>query len=94
LNNTLIDNSTDSLKMIRILKECFNNDNFNEIISAKGNEYLNIDDHHILINEDAKTHKFTVEIDDNWGKKHFETPEQAKAAAFKGIEYYKEKGEW
>ena len=63
-------------------------------ISAKGNEYLKIDNHHILILEDRKTHKFSVKIDDNWGKKHFETPEQAKNAAFKGIEYYKDKGEW
>ena len=63
-------------------------------ISAKGNEYLKIDNHHILILEDSKTHKFSVKIDDNWGKKHFDTPEQAKTAAFKGIEYYKNRGEW
>lgn len=63
-------------------------------ISAKGNEYLNIDDHHILIIENKQSHKFTVKIDEKWGKRHFDTLEQAKAAAFEGIEYYKVKGEW
>ena len=63
-------------------------------ISAKGNQYLNIDGHHVLIMEDRLTHKFVVKIDDNWGNKYFDTPEQAKTAAFKGIEYYKEKGKW
>ncbi len=63
-------------------------------ISAKWNEYLKINNHHILINENSKTYKFTVKIDDNWDKRHFDTPEQAKAAAFKGIEYYKDNGVW
>ncbi len=63
-------------------------------ISAKGNQYLNIDGHHILIMENRLTHKFIVKIDDNWGHKYFDTPEQAKTAAFKGIEFYKEKGKW
>lgn len=34
-------------------------------ISAKGNQYLNIDGHHILIMENRLTHKFIVKIDDN-----------------------------
>lgn len=63
-------------------------------ISAKGNVYIKIDDHHILIREDNKTHKFIVKIDDKWGNKHFDSLEQAKIAAFKGIEYYKDKGVW
>jgi len=63
-------------------------------ISTKGNEYLNIDEHHILVSKDSKTHKYTVKIDDKWGNKRFDTPKQAKIAAFKGIEYYKNKGEW
>jgi hypothetical protein len=36
--------------------------------SAKRNEFLKIDGHHILIMEDHLTHKFAVKIDDNWGK--------------------------
>jgi hypothetical protein len=40
-------------------------------ISAKGNEYINVDNHNILIKEDSTTHKFTVKIDDTWGKKAF-----------------------
>ncbi len=63
-------------------------------ISAKGNEYINVDNHNIIIKEDSTTHKFTVKIDDTWGKKHFDTSELAKIAAFKGIEYFKEKGDW
>lgn len=63
-------------------------------ISDKGNEYLNIGDHHILIREDKQSHIFTVKIDDIWGQKQFKTSEQAKTAAFKGIEYYKAKDEW
>ncbi len=63
-------------------------------ISAKGNEYLKIGNHYILIYKDRNTHKFTVKIDDKWGKKLFDAIEQAKVAAFKGVEYYKDKGEW
>jgi len=36
MNNTLIDNSTDALKLIRIVEECIDNDNFNEIMIATG----------------------------------------------------------
>ena len=60
----------------------------------KGNLFINYDRHHLLIYTDDKTEKYRLKIDNIFGKKTFETIEQAKMAAFKGVEYLKEKGKW
>lgn len=62
--------------------------------SIKGNRYLKIDGHFITIFRDKKTNKYKVCIDSTFGKKEFNTLEEAKNAAFKGIEYFKDKDEW
>ncbi len=63
-------------------------------ISQNGNHYLNYREHHILIYQDKKTLKFKIKIDDTFGNKQFDELNKAKIAAFNGIEYFKEKGEW
>jgi len=62
--------------------------------SKNGNQYLKKDGHFLLIYHDKKTNQYKCAIDDNWGKKLFETLSQAKAAIFNGIEYFKAKNEW
>jgi len=47
-----------------------------------------------LIYRDKKTMKYKSAIDEIWGKKSFDTLQQAKAALFNGIEYFKDKGDW
>lgn len=63
-------------------------------ISAKGNSYLNIENHNIVIFKDKFSEKFKVKIDETIGCKFFDDIEEAKIASFNGIEYYKEQGEW
>lgn len=63
---------------------------FNE----KGNQYLKKDGHYFLIFKDTKSRKFKCKVDEIWGKKFFNTVEEAKAAVFNGIDYLKEKEEW
>jgi hypothetical protein len=58
--------------------------------SAKGN----IEGHNITIFKNNSTGKFTVKIDESYGRKEFETLRDAQTAAFKGREYYKKKGDW
>jgi hypothetical protein len=62
--------------------------------SEKGNYFLNFEEHQLLIFKDSETKKFKCKIGDVWGKKTFETIEQAKHAVFNGIDYLKEKGKW
>gem|GEM_PF-2790679 len=62
--------------------------------SKNGNHFLNIEEHHLLIYRDKKTNKYKVKIGETFGKKTFDTLEQAKIAAFNGMEYLKDKGEW
>ncbi|WET67954.1 hypothetical protein [Sphingobacterium sp.] len=62
--------------------------------SKNGNYYLNVDDNHLLIYTDKKTNKFKVKIEETFGRKSFDKLEQAKIAAFNGIEYLKNTGEW
>ena len=62
--------------------------------SKKGNYYLNIENRHLLIYTDSKTRKFKVKIGETFGHKTFDNLEKAKIAAFNGMEYLKEKGEW
>ncbi len=62
--------------------------------SEKGNHFLNLEEHQLLIFKDSETKKFKCKIGNVWGKKSFETIEQAKHAVFNGIDYLKEKGRW
>lgn len=62
--------------------------------SKNGNHFLNIEEHHLLIYRDKKTTKYKVKIGETFGKKTFDTLEKAKIAAFNGMEYLKDKGEW
>lgn len=63
-------------------------------ISMNGNHFLNYEEHFLLIFLDNKTHKYKVKIDKTYGHKSFENLSQAKIAAFNGMEYLKEHGEW
>lgn len=63
-------------------------------ISQNGNQYLSIEDHHLLIFQDKKTKKYKCKVHNTFGKKSFATLEQAKVAVFNGIEFLKEQGEW
>ncbi len=49
MNNTLIDNSVESLKMISVLKDCLQNETFNEIMIATG--YWDIPGMSLIYNE-------------------------------------------
>ncbi len=63
-------------------------------VNEMGNQYLKKDGHYFLIFKDTKSRKFKCKIDDIWGKKIFNTIEEAKAATFNGIDYLKKKEEW
>ncbi|HVX00594.1 MAG TPA: hypothetical protein VHA52_09205 [Candidatus Babeliaceae bacterium] len=62
--------------------------------SKNGNHYLKIDGKFITIFRDKRTGKYKVSVDGTFGKKSFEQITEAKIAAFKGIEYLKDKGRW
>lgn len=62
--------------------------------SAKGNHYLKIENHIIVIFRDKFSKKFKVMIDQTVGNKLFDNFEKAKIAAFNGMEYFKDHGEW
>jgi biotin synthase-related radical SAM superfamily protein len=61
--------------------------------SHKGNLYLRIDHHVVVVFKDGRG-KYKVRIGETLGQKDFETVDLAKAAAFEGIEYFKELGKW
>lgn len=63
-------------------------------LSYKGNSYLKIENHLLVIFKDKFTQKFKVMIDNTTGSKLFENLEKAKLAAFKGIEHFKKNGKW
>jgi hypothetical protein len=63
-------------------------------ISKNGNHYLKLDGKLLVIFRDKKNLKFKVTVDGTFGKHSFKTFELAKVAAFNGVEYLKEKGEW
>lgn len=63
-------------------------------VSKKGNLYLKIDNHLITIFPDSFTAKYKVRIDETIGKKYFNDIDEAKMAAFFGIEYLKDHGKW
>lgn len=60
--------------------------------NLSGNYYLNIGERYLLIYLDNKTNKYKVKINEIFGKKTFSILEEAKVAAFDGIEYLKDKG--
>ena len=60
----------------------------------KGNLYLKIQNHFILIYQDKNTYQYKIKIGDIWGKKKFNDLESAKIAVFNGIEYLKEHNQW
>lgn len=62
--------------------------------SIKGNRYLKIEGHFITIFRDKITNKYKVSIDSTFGKKQFDTLEDAKTAAFNAIEYFKDREKW
>lgn len=62
--------------------------------SIKGNRYIKQDGHLITIFRDKKTNKYKVSIDQTFGKKVFNTLDEAKISAFNGIEYFKDREEW
>lgn len=62
--------------------------------SKNGNLFLNIEDKHLLIYKDKKTNKYKVKIGETFGRKAFDNLRAAKMAAFNGMEYLKEQGEW
>jgi hypothetical protein len=68
--------------------------NKNWKISKNGNHYLKLDGKLLVIFRDKKNLKFKVTVDGTFGKHSFKTFELAKVAAFNGVEYLKEKGEW
>lgn len=62
--------------------------------SKNGNQYLNKDDHYLLIYRDKKSRKYKCAVDDKWGRLQFDNLTQAKAAVFNVIEILKERGDW
>jgi len=63
-------------------------------VSQNGNRYLNYNDHHLLIYRDKKTDKYKVKIGEIFGKKKFDTIQEAKNAVFNGILYLKDNDQW
>lgn len=62
--------------------------------SSKGSFYLNIEERTLIIFRDKKTNEFKLLLNRVFGKKAFRTLDDAKAAAFEGVEYLKDKGMW
>lgn len=62
--------------------------------SKNGNHYLKVEDRILVIYKDKRTSKYNVKIADIFGNKSFDTLEQAKVAAFNGMEYLKECDKW
>lgn len=62
--------------------------------TGMGNHTIIYEDHRLLIFKDQKTSKYKCKIGNVWGKKNFESIEQAKNAIFNGIDYLKQKNKW
>lgn len=62
--------------------------------TENGNHTFIFEGHRLLIFKDKKTSKYKCKIGEVWGKKSFDTVEQAKNAVYNGIDYLKEKDEW
>ncbi len=63
-------------------------------VSKNGNFYLNASGYNVVIYREKQSDNFKVKIDNVFGKKKFDTLQKAKIAAFNGLEYLKNKGEW
>ncbi|MBK9149104.1 MAG: hypothetical protein IPM12_14970 [Flavobacteriales bacterium] len=63
-------------------------------VSDKGSYYLKLDGKLVLIYRDKSSSQYKVKVDETWGKKRFKDLDDAKMAAFQGIEYLKELGTW
>ena len=63
-------------------------------VSKNGNLYVNANGCNVVIYRDKRSNKYRVKIDDIFGKQQFDLLQKAKIAAFNGLEYLKEKGEW
>jgi len=63
-------------------------------LTENGNHTLIFEKHRLLIFKEKKTSKYKCKIGEVWGKKSFETIEQAKNAVYNGIDYLKEIDEW
>ncbi|WP_339812641.1 hypothetical protein [uncultured Imperialibacter sp.] len=62
--------------------------------TGNGNLTLVFEEHRLLIFKDPKTKNYKCKIGEVWGKKTFQSIEQAKHAVFKGIEHLKGKNLW
>ena len=63
-------------------------------VSRNDNYFLNYENHHLVIFKDKFSGKFKLKIDDKYGNNKYDDVDNAKVAAFKNIEYLKEKGKW
>jgi len=62
--------------------------------SAKGNDYLNIDDHNVSVMYDEIKDTYKCRIDGTFGTLKYPTKKAAKMALFKKIEHLKEHSKW
>ena len=63
-------------------------------VSRNDNYFFNYENHHLLIFRDKLSGKLKLKIDDRYGNKKYDDIDIAKIAAFKNVEYLKEKGKW
>ncbi|MDH5604974.1 MAG: hypothetical protein OEY51_13580 [Cyclobacteriaceae bacterium] len=61
--------------------------------SKNGNLFFKKDGHLFIIFRDKKSGKYKGKIDGTFGKKSFQTTDEAKIALFNGMEHFKQKGE-
>ncbi len=63
-------------------------------VNANGTHVLKYEGHQLLIFVDQRTGKYKCKVGSTWGKRRFDSIEDAKKAIFGGIEIYKNKGTW
>lgn len=63
-------------------------------ISRNDNYFLNCESHNLVIYTDRYSGKFKLKIDELFSTKSYDSIDKAKEAAFKNVEYLKEKGKW
>lgn len=63
-------------------------------VSRHNNYFIKIEGRLLIIFKDAKSNKYKVKIDEVYGIKTFQSVNEAKYAAFNGIEHLKSKGLW
>lgn len=62
--------------------------------NTKGNQLLEYEGRTLIIYKDQRTGKYKCKVGSTWGKRHYDSIEDAKKAIFEGIETYKNKGTW